>query len=150
VAQIAILKSHGVAPASFVWVHAQNEPDTQLHLRAAEAGAWIEFDGISSATAQKHLELLLGMKQSGYLGSVLLSQDSGWYHVGEPGGGDFRPYDFLFVQFLPSLRRAGLSEREIDGFMIDNPRIVLTVNHKNRAGGHQMKIHPPPSHFGAA
>ena len=55
-AQISTLKSHGVAPAGFIWVHAQNEADNRLRLRAAEAGAWVEFDGISSAAA-------LGMKQ---------------------------------------------------------------------------------------
>jgi len=126
-AQIATLKSQGVAPAGFIWVHAQNEPDTRLHLRAAEAGAWVEFDGISRATAEKHVELVLAMKRAGYLSRVLLSQDSGWYHVGEPGGGEFRPYDFLFVEFLPLLRRAGVSEKEIETLMIRNPRAVLTV-----------------------
>lgn len=126
-AQISTLKSLGVAPASFIWVHAQNEADTRLHLRAAEAGAWVEFDGISSAAARKHVELVLAMKQAGYLSRVLLSQDSGWYHVGEPGGGSFRPYDFLFVEFLPLLRQAGVSATEIETIMIRNPRAVLTV-----------------------
>ena len=126
-AQISVLKAHGVAARSFIWVHAQNEVDTRLHLGAAEAGAWVEFDGVSSAAAQKHLELVLGMKQAGYLGRVLLSQDSGWYHVGEPGGGSFRPYHFLFLEFLPLLRRAGVSEGQIDMLMIRNPRAVLTL-----------------------
>jgi phosphotriesterase-related protein len=57
----------------------------------------------------------------------LLSQDSGWYHVGEPAGGDFHPYDFLFVEFLPLLRRAGFSAKEIDTLVIRNPRAVLTL-----------------------
>ena len=126
-AQISALKSNGVAAAGFIWVHAQNEADTRLHLRAAEAGAWVEFDGISSAAAQKHLELVLAMKRAGFLRRVLLSQDSGWYHVGEPGGGSFRPYDFLFVEFLSLLRRAGVSEEEIEMLMIRNPRTVLTL-----------------------
>ncbi len=51
-AQISTLKSHGVAPAGFIWVHAQNEADNRLRLRAAEAGGWVEFDGISSAAAE--------------------------------------------------------------------------------------------------
>jgi phosphotriesterase-related protein len=126
-AQISMLKSLGVAPAGFIWVHAHNEADSRLHLRAAEAGAWVEFDGISSATAEKHVELVLGMKQAGHLSRVLLSQDSGWYHVGEPSGGSFRPYDFLFIEFLPLLRRAGVSPEEIETIMIRNPRAVLTL-----------------------
>jgi predicted metal-dependent phosphotriesterase family hydrolase len=126
-AQIATLKSLGVAPASFIWVHAQNEPDIRLRLHAAEAGAWVEFDGVSLATAQKHVELVQGMKQAGYLSHVLLSQDSGWYHVGEPGGGNFRPYDFLFVEFLSLLGQAGISAKEIETLMVHNPRAVLIV-----------------------
>jgi phosphotriesterase-related protein len=126
-AQIATLNSSGVAPAAFIWVHAQNEADTQLHLRAAEAGAWVEFDGISSAAARKHVELVLRMKQAGYLNRVLLSQDSGWYHVGEPGGGNFRPYDFLFTDFLPLLERAGVTAKDIETLMVSNPRAVLTL-----------------------
>src|SRR5213595_742379 len=51
-AQISTLKSHGVAPAGFIWAHAQNEADNRLRLRAAEAGGWVEFDGISSAAAE--------------------------------------------------------------------------------------------------
>jgi Predicted metal-dependent hydrolase with the TIM-barrel fold len=125
IAQISTLKSHGVAAEGFIWVHAQNETDTQLHLRAANAGAWVEFDSVSSATAEKHVELVLRMKHAGCLNRVLLSQDSGWYHVGEPGGGDFHSYDFLFTEFLPLLRRHGVSEAEIETLMVRNPRTVL-------------------------
>ena len=126
-AQIAALTSHGVPPSGFIWVHAQNEPDTSFHLRAADSGAWVEFDGISRATVQKHVELVLGMKRAGHLDRVLLSQDSGWYHVGEPSGGDFHPYDLLFTEFLPSLHRAGISEKDIETLMVRNPRAVLTL-----------------------
>lgn len=126
-AQIAALTLHGVHPSGFIWVHAQNEPDTSFHLRAADSGAWVEFDGISSAATRKHVELVVGMKRAGHLDRVLLSQDSGWYHVGEPGGGDFRPYDFLFTKFLPFLRRAGISERDVETLLVRNPRAVLTL-----------------------
>jgi phosphotriesterase-related protein len=67
------------------------------------------------------------MKHAGYLSRVLLSQDSGWYHVDEPGGGNFHPYDFLFTGFLPLLGRAGVPANEIDMLMIGNPRKALTL-----------------------
>jgi phosphotriesterase-related protein len=130
-AQIAALTSRHVHPSAFIWVHAQNEPDKNLHLRAAASGAWVEFDGISHATAAKHVDLVLAMKRAGHLGRVLLSQDSGWYHVGEPGGGDFRPYDFLFDGFLPLLCQAGISEQDVETLMVRNPRAVLTVPRHN-------------------
>lgn len=126
-AQLSALNSQRVHPSGFIWVHAQNEPNTSLHLRVAAAGAWVEFDGVSRATAEKHVELVLGMKRAGHLSRVLLSQDAGWYHVGEPSGGNFRPYDPLFTQFLPLLHRAGISEKDIETLLVRNPRAVLTL-----------------------
>jgi phosphotriesterase-related protein len=57
---------------------------------------------------------------------VLVSQDAGWYDVGQPGGGRFRPYTFLFDSFLPALRQAGLSEADTRTLLVDNPARVLS------------------------
>jgi len=43
---LSTLDEQGVSPAAFVWVHAQNEKDRALHLRAARAGAWTQ--GVST------------------------------------------------------------------------------------------------------
>ena len=42
--------------AKWVWVHAQNERDYGIHECIAKAGAWMEFDGISSKSIDRHLE----------------------------------------------------------------------------------------------
>ena len=67
------------------------------------------------------------MKAAGHLGRVLLSHDAGWYHVGEPGGGAYRPYDTLMAEFVPALRAAGLSEAEVRRLIVDNPRTAFEV-----------------------
>ena len=90
--QLDIIAARGVPPGKFVWVHAQNEPDHRIHEKVARAGAWVEFDGIRPSTAAFHRECVRFMAAKGLLNRTLLSQDSGWYHVGEPGGGDFRGY----------------------------------------------------------
>ena len=113
--------------SAFIWVHAQNERDTAVHVRAAESGAWIEFDGISPQTIPRHVELVRAMKTRGLLGRVLLSHDAGWYHVGEPGGGAFRPYDTLMAQFVPALEAAGLTAEEVRQLTVDNPRAAFTI-----------------------
>ncbi len=105
--ELAILEEEGVHDSAFIWVHAQNERDTALHARAAASGAWVEFDGISPQAIARHVELVRAMKARGLLGRVLLSHDAGWYHVGEPRGGDYWPYDTLMAQFVPALRAAG-------------------------------------------
>jgi phosphotriesterase-related protein len=124
-AQLSLLKKHAVHPSGFIWVHAQNEQNTSLHRRAAEEGAWIEFDGISEVSLGKSVAWVVEMRQAGYLHHVLISQDAGWYHVGEKGGGSFREYSLLFARFLPELRKAGLKESDVRTLIIENPRRAL-------------------------
>jgi phosphotriesterase-related protein len=126
-AQMAVLKEEGVEPSAFIWVHAQNEKDAALHERAAKLGAWVEFDAISPDSVSDHVALVLAMKRAGHLHRVLISQDAGWYHVGEPHGGKFRGYDFLLTGFLPALRKAGASSSDVRTLMVRNPRRALAL-----------------------
>jgi phosphotriesterase-related protein len=66
------------------------------------------------------------MKDEGLLGRVLLSHDAGWYHVGEPGGGEFRPYTTLFTKLVPALTDAGITRDEVRQLLVDNPQRALT------------------------
>ena len=131
--QLDVLRQEGVKPQAWVWVHANSERDRAQHLKAARGGGWVEFDGVAEATVQQHVELVLEMRRNDLLGRVLVSQDAGWYHVGEPGGGNVRGYDLLLRRFLPALRRAGLSDDEVNRLIIDNPREAFTV--RTRAEG---------------
>ena len=65
---------------------------------------------------------VLAMREARVLDRVLVSHDAGWYHVGEPDGGTYRPHDLIFTDFLPALRARGLSAHEIAQVMVDNPR----------------------------
>ena len=120
--QLDLLREEGVHADAFIWVHANAERDTSLHAQAAERRAWVEFDGIGPKSIDQHVKLVLGMKSRGLLGRVLLSHDAGWYHVGEPGGGEFRPFDTLMADFIPALRKAGITEAEVDRLTFENPR----------------------------
>jgi len=114
-----------VPPGAYVWVHAQNEKDRAIHRRLAADGAWISLDGVSERSLDVHAGAVSDLVRAGFLGRVLVSQDAGWYHVGEPGGGAFRPYTFLFDTFLPALRQAGLSEAETRALIVQNPARAL-------------------------
>lgn len=122
---LSVLEEQRVSPSAFVWVHAQNEKDRALHLRAAKAGAWIELDGVSERSRDAHIAAVLELAQAGQLERVLVSQDAGWYRVGEPGGGRFRPYTYLFDGFIPALRQAGLGENDVRTLLVDNPARLL-------------------------
>ncbi|MFN3322548.1 MAG: phosphotriesterase [Bryobacteraceae bacterium] len=118
--QLEILTAERVAPAKFVWVHAQNEKDHNFHRKLAEAGAWVEFDGIGPKSAYWHRDCIEFMGEAGLLGRTLISQDAGWYHVGEPGGGDFRPYTYIYTHF-----GAGLDDGLKHQLLVQNPEAAF-------------------------
>jgi len=125
--ELDLLEAAAVPLSAFIWVHAHAERDETFHARAARRDAWVEFDGISPASVARHVALVGRMKAEGLLGHVLVSHDAGWYRVGEPGGGEFRPYDTLFTEFVPALKASGFGEGEIHTLLVDNPRRALGV-----------------------
>ncbi len=119
-----VLASQGVPLDAFIWVHAHDEGDDGQVRRAAERGAWVEFDGIAPDSVDRHVQRVKMMADAGHLGRVLVSQDAGWYHVGEEGGGTFRPYDTLFTAFVPALR-AALGDAAVSQVLVTNPANAL-------------------------
>ena len=96
-------------------------------MQVARADAWVEFDGVSSSSIDRHVELVTTMRNAGLLDRVLLSHDAGWYSVGEPGGGDVRGYDTMFTEFLPALRNAGFGDDEIEQLTVTNPANAFAI-----------------------
>jgi phosphotriesterase-related protein len=123
---VEVLTKQNVHPSAYVWVHAQNEKDRGIHQRLARAGVWVEFDGINPRSADQHATAILDLATAGLLTRVLISQDSGWYHVGEPGGGQFNGYTYMFDEFLPLLQKRGLTSRQLQTLTITNAVKVLT------------------------
>jgi phosphotriesterase-related protein len=127
VEELDILERAGVSPAAFIWVHAQNERDAAFHVGVARRGAWVEFDGIGPASVARHVELVGSMREARLFDRVLVSQDAGWYRVGEPGGGEFRPYDTMFTTFVPALEAAGFGALDVRQLLVVNPRRALAL-----------------------
>lgn len=125
--ELDLLDGAGVRLSAFIWVHAQAERDETFHARAARRGAWVEFDGIAQSSVARHVALVGHMKAQGLLGHVLVSHDAGWYRVGEPGGGQFRPYDTLFTAFVPALKASGFADAEVHQLLVENPRRALGI-----------------------
>ncbi len=124
--QLDLLEQTGVPLSAFIWVHAHSEMDSSRHVGAATRGAWVEFDGLSEKSVDRHVALVLEMRAAKQLDRVLVSHDAGWYHVGEPNGGNFRPFDTLFTKFVPALKTGGVTDADIDRLLVDNPRRALT------------------------
>jgi phosphotriesterase-related protein len=126
--ELGELESAGVHPSAWIWIHAQNEPDAAKYLDAARRGAWISLDGVSPESIDLHAGRVLTLRDAGLLNRVLISQDAGWYSVGEPDGGKFRPYDTLFTALLPALVARGLKQAEIDQLLVTNPAAAFAVH----------------------
>lgn len=126
-AQLSILKKTGIHPSAWIWIHAQNEKDHSQHIKAARMGAWISFDGVSPPSLATHVELATKMRNEGLLHRVLVSQDAGWYHVGQPHGGDFRSYETVFTAFIPAIRAAGFTNADVRALFIDNPSKAFSI-----------------------
>jgi phosphotriesterase-related protein len=124
--ELQVISAVGMSPKSFIWVHAQNEKDHDMHRQVAREGAWVEFDGIGPKSIDWHLECVRTMAEAGLLQRTLISQDAGWYHPGEPKGGAYRGYTLLFKEFVPKLRKSGFSRQEIDQLLVKNPAMALT------------------------
>ncbi len=132
--ELDILENEGVHPSAFRWVHAQNEKDQDLYITAAQRGAYIEFDGIRPDSVDRHVELVKFMKEQGFLNQTLISQDAGWYSVGEANGGDFTPYTMIFDQVLPAFKQEGFTDSEIRQLLVTNPGDSLKIEVRKISG----------------
>lgn len=125
--QLEILKTRNVAPSARIWIHAQNEPSETYYLETAKKGGWVSFDGVNPGTLQANLKYLQLMKKNNFLDLVLVSQDSGWYHVGEPKGGDYKNYNCIFTDLIRLLKQNDFTQSEIDKIFITNPAKAFEV-----------------------
>jgi phosphotriesterase-related protein len=126
--QLSSLEESGIHPSAWIWIHAQNEPDSSQRVKAARMGAWVSFDGVNPASLETHIALVRRMKGEGLLHRVLVSQDAGWYHVGQAHGGAFRTYETVFTEFIPAIRTAGFTEEDVHTLFIGNPASAFSIS----------------------
>jgi len=121
--QLDIIEAEGYDPSRFIWIHAQAEADLDSHERAAERGAFVEYDWIGGHDQddQTYIDLVAHMTERGYADHVLLSQDRGYYNPSEPNGGDIDPYTYIVEEFLPKLRASSVDDAAIDTIVHENP-----------------------------
>jgi predicted metal-dependent phosphotriesterase family hydrolase len=130
--ELKIISAKGIKPDAWIWIHAQNEQDRQLHYKAAKAGGWVSFDGVNSGSLSSCIRFLRDMKNENLLHRVLLSHDSGWYHVGEPNGGNYNDYNTIMDKLIPALKETEFTEADIRLLFTSNPAKTFAVNIRRR------------------
>ncbi|MGD1891737.1 MAG: phosphotriesterase [Cyclobacteriaceae bacterium] len=124
--EIEIVQRANVHPSALIWVHAQGK-GYENHLKAAKQGAWVELDGVSEKSYVDHAQQTQALKEAGFLDQVLVSCDAGWYHVGEPNGGQYRSHAVLLEKFVPELKKQGFTEAEVDQLLVKNPAQAFPI-----------------------
>lgn len=125
--QLDILKKNHVHPSAFIWVHAQSEKDPGKHLQVVGQGAWASYDGAAWEKPGRYLELIDHLKKNRYLDHVLISHDAGWYHVGEPGGGEFKGFTGISKKLIPLLKDVGYKDADIEKLLTENPANAFEI-----------------------
>ena len=98
-----------------------------MHFRAAKAGGWVSYDGVHANSISDCLDFLKDMKREQLLKQVLLSHDSGWYHVGEPGGGEYNDYNTIADKLLPAMKENGFTQSDVLQIFVTNPANAFAV-----------------------
>lgn len=130
--ELRIIQSYGIKPEAWIWIHAQNEKTRELHIRAAKAGGWVSFDGVSNDSIAECLDFLKSMKSENLLDHVLLSHDAGWYHVGESNGGIYHDYNTISGKLIPAMKENDFTQNEIQLLFNTNPAKAFTVKTRKK------------------
>jgi phosphotriesterase-related protein len=116
-----IFEEENTPPNALIVVHLQGEQDLRSHGEIGQRGAWLEYDNIGSWPSERHINLIMEMLERGFRDQILLSQDRGWYHVGEDKGGEIKPFTHFLAEFMPAMLAAGIDQATMDVLTIDNP-----------------------------
>jgi predicted metal-dependent phosphotriesterase family hydrolase len=122
-AGFAAAKLFAAPKHKFIVAHSDGH-GLDINKQVADLGAWVSFDAISRKPLETHLKLVLAMLEK-HSDRLLLSQDNGWYAVGEAQ--KIRCYTYLVEKFLPALRDAGVTKTTIQKLTVDSPAVAFAT-----------------------
>jgi len=132
-AQLTVLVEEGVDPGRVCISHSNDTDDLGYLEGLAAQGAWIGMDRypggrVGGLRWERRTEVLAELVKRGLAGRILLSHD--WVMEiaslpsGEPPWWRENPDHVMFIsrRVLPLLRRLGVTEEQITGITVENPR----------------------------
>jgi len=125
--QIKLLTDAGVSTKRWIWIHAQNEVDFQIHQQVLAQGAWVSYDGYRPEQTQLYLDLITRVKKEGHLKNLLVSQDAGWYTAAEPNGGKFNSFAPLKNHLMKALVDQGFTSDDLAQIFVHNPAEAFQI-----------------------
>lgn len=131
--QVAIFASEGLPLERVIIGHSCGNSDLRYHTRMLSQGANLGFDRIGIALLMPdaiRFACLVGLLGLGYANQIVLSQNHVECELGRPRRQSDdekemaanRRFTYLFTDFLPRLRAAGIGEDTIRQMLVENPR----------------------------
>ncbi len=126
VEQAKMITERGVEPDRVIIGHMDLSQNIDQILETLSYGVNIAFDTIGKndyAPDSFRVKALKRIKEEGLLHKVVLSLDiTRKSHMKENGG---IGYSYLFETFIPMMKEAGLTDRDVDTLLADNPNRLL-------------------------
>jgi phosphotriesterase-related protein len=122
-----VAEAVGMDLSRYIIVHADQISSLDEIGGIVDRGAWVEYDAIGTRALDDHVDLLMRSLDRGWVDRILLSQDAGWYAVGEPNGGTVRPYTTLLTEFRHRLAQAGVDDQTWSKLTEANPAVALAT-----------------------
>jgi len=132
--QQAFLMDKGVAPHKIIIGHSCGSDDHAYHLDILDKGSYLGFDrfGLDILVPdEQRVRSLIALLQKQREGQIVVSHDGVWCTRGKPFPDDMLALmdpDILFNpthfhrNIIPQLLEAGITQRQIDTMLVDNPR----------------------------
>lgn len=129
VEQLKLLKQNGVDLSKVIIGHVDLNPDIDYYKRLLDYGCYIGFDTIGKNNYQSdevRIENIVRLVDMGFGDRIIVSLDiTRKSHLKEYGG---YGHAYIVEKFVPALLKAGLSNRDVDRLLIENPARVLRGN----------------------
>jgi phosphotriesterase-related protein len=129
-AALGVLREVGVDPARVVMGHSGDTGDLDYLMELADAGCVLGMDrfGLNlEITFEQRADTVAALCERGYAGSMVLSHDAScfidWFPMEViPLFAPQWHFEHLFDDVFPALLERGVSQKQLDTMLVDNPR----------------------------
>lgn len=129
--QQRVFKEEGVDLGRVVIGHSGGTVNTDYHLALIDNGSYLGFDhfGLPGIPLSERVDAVERLCARGYAERIVLSHDAmchtDWFPRALQDSMEDWRWTYLSDEVLPVMRERGISERDINMMLVDNPRAIL-------------------------
>ena len=132
-----ILLKHGVPGNKIILSHLNKNPDKYYYAKILDLGVFISLDGPDRAKYYPDSLLAENIKyliDNGYSKQIMLAMDAGRFYYqtaySATRGVITKGISHLLTDFVPLLKKVGVSEAAIQDMLVHNPKVALALDQK--------------------